>query len=104
MAGALLQRFVNKYIWETRSEGTFNLENPNQAINGFMVDQILGGGGPVSYNDALTLSAFYRAIIIKSGVLSSIPYKLYKKTANGRQEVKPSEHPVAAMFAKKVNP
>jgi HK97 family phage portal protein len=104
MAGALLQRFINKYVWETRSEGTFNLENPNQAINGFMVDQILGGGGPVSYNDALTLSAFYRAIIIKSGVISSIPYKLYKKTANGRQEVKPSEHPVAAMFAKKVNP
>lgn len=100
----MLQRFFNKYVWETRSGGTFNLENPNQAINGFLVDQILGGGGPVSYDASLTLSAFYRAIIIKSGVLSSIPFKLYQKTDNGRKEIKPSEHPVAAMFARKVNP
>jgi HK97 family phage portal protein len=97
---ATLQRFWNKYVWESRS---VNLENPQTPIGGWVLDQVLGGGGPVSYDASLTLSAFYRAVVIKSGVLSTLPYKLYKKTATGRVEVKASEHPVARMFSKKVN-
>ena len=57
----------------------------------------------MSFDSSLTLSAFYRAVTIKSGVLSSLPYKLYKKTSTGRVEIRPSEHPVARMFSKKVN-
>jgi len=99
---AVFQDFFNRYVWDTRSGGV-NLENPRVPINGFTLDQVLGGGGPVSYDASLTLSAFYRAVVIKSGVLSSLPYKLYKKTPTGRVEVRPSEHPVARMFSKRVN-
>jgi len=97
---AAFQDFFNKWIWETRS---VNLENPQAPISGWTLDQVLGGGGPVSYDASLTLSAFYRAVVIKSGVLSSLPFKLYKKTPTGRVEVKPSEHPVARMFSSRVN-
>lgn len=97
---AAFQDFFNKWVWETRG---VNLENPHVHINGFTLDQVLGGGGPVSYDASLTLSAFYRAIVIKSGVLSSLPFKLYRKTASGREEVKASEHPLAAMFSGRVN-
>jgi HK97 family phage portal protein len=97
---ARFQEWFNTYIWETKS---VNLENPRAPINGFTVGEMFGGGGPISYNASLTLSAFYRAEVIKSGILSTLPYKLYKKTPTGRIEVKPSEHPVARMFSKKVN-
>lgn len=97
---AVFQDFFNKYVWETRS---VSLENPQTPINGFTLSQVLGGSNPVSYDASLTLSAFYRAVVIKSGVLSTLPYKLYQKTSTGRVEVKPSEHPVAYMFSKKVN-
>ena len=95
---AVFQDFFNKYIWQTRS---VNLENPNTPINGFTLSQVLGGGGTVSYDASLTLSAFYRAIVIKSGVLSTLPFKLYRKTPSGRVEVK--DHPVSRMFSGKVN-
>jgi len=95
-----LQNWWYNNVWDTRA---VNLENPRVPINGFTLDQVLGGGGPVSYDASLTLSAFYRAVVIKSGVLSTLPYKLYRKTSTGRVEVKPSEHPVAYMFSKKVN-
>lgn len=98
---AAFQNFWNKWVWDTRSG--VNLENPHTPINGWTLDQVLGGGGPVSYDASLTISAFYRAVVIKSGVLSTLPYKLYRKTSTGRVEVKPSEHPVAYMFSKKVN-
>jgi HK97 family phage portal protein len=97
---ARFQEWFNRNIWETKS---VNLENPRAPINGFTLGEVLGGGGPVSYDSSLTLSAFYRAVVIKSGILSTLPYKLYKKTSTGRVEVKASDHPVARMFSKKVN-
>lgn len=98
--GARFQNWFQKNIWDNRN---FNLENPNTPINGFTVSQALGGGGPVDYDASLTLSAFYRAEVIKSGVLSTLPFPLYEKTATGRRKVLPSEHNVAYMFSKKVN-
>lgn len=97
---ARFQEWFYRNIWDSRG---VSLENPNTPINGFTLAETLGGGMPVSYDASLTLSAFYRAVVIKSGILSTLPYKLYKKTSTGRVEVKPSEHPVARMFSKKVN-
>lgn len=93
---------------ETRDAGKiYGFKTPQPKTPEWSLEQILGssfyGGREVSYESSLTLSAFYRAVSIKSGVLSSIPWKLYRKTSKGRQEVRPSEHPVAAMFARKVS-
>lgn len=116
---AKFQEFFNNYIWDTRKDAPAN-ELPEERDAGkiysfqtpapqppiWTLEQILGspsGGHAVSSETALTISAFYRAVSIKSGVLSSIPYKLYRKTSAGREEVRPSDHPVARMFTKKVN-
>lgn len=116
---AKFQEFFNNYIWDTRKDAPevglseerddgkiYSFQTPYPQTPIWTLEQILGspaGGQVVSFDTALTISAFYRAVSIKSGVLSSIPYKLYRKTSTGRQEVKPSEHPVARMFSKKVN-
>ena len=88
---AKLQQFWNKFIWNTE-ERYANLENPKIPINGFTLDQILGAnvsksGRSVSAQGALTISAIYRAVAIKAGILSSIPFKDYEKTDSGRKEI-----------------
>jgi len=45
----------------------------------------------------MTLSAVYRAVAIKAGFISSIPFKVYRKTTKGREEVK--DHPVSRMLS-----
>lgn len=107
MQQAGFQAWFNRHIWNFDSRsGTVNLENPKTPINGWTLDQALGGnvsssGRSVSYDASLTLSAVYRAVVIKSGLLSSLPFKLYKRTDKGREEVK--DHPLSKMFAGKVN-
>lgn len=116
---AKFQEFFNNYIWDTRKGGPvedfseernagkiYSFQTPYPQTPIWTLEQILGSpanGKAVSFDTALTISAFYRAVTIKSGVLSSIPYKLYRKTKTGREEVRPSDHPVARMFSKKVN-
>lgn len=105
--GAILQNFVNKYIWETGSERAVNLENPKAPISGWLLDQILGGnvsknGRSVSAEGALTLSAFYRATAIKSGIISSLPFQPFRKTSSGRQLA--TDHPSYELLTKRPNP
>lgn len=109
MAAAKFQDWFYRNIWnpsESRNQ-IFSFQTPQPQTPQWSLEQILGanvsGGQVVNFETALTLSAFYRAVVIKSGVLSSIPYKLYKKTDKGRIEIKPSEHPIARMFSRKVN-
>lgn len=105
--GARFQNWLNRNIWDfsEKRSGTISLENPQHTLNGFTLDQIFGGntsltGKSVSFDNSLTLSAYYRALAIKSGVLSSLPVKVYKKTDKGRIELKPSDHPVAKLLRK----
>lgn len=92
MADAVFQRLVNKYIWNT--EKRFNLENPNQVIDGFTVGEILGGGHraksgiTVGPENSLTLSAVYRCVAILSGIISYLPKKVYRPIDTGREEAK----------------
>lgn len=93
---------------DTRDAGkVYGFKTPQPKTPEWSLEQILGssyhGGREVSYESSLTLSAFYRAVSIKSGVLSSIPWKLYRKTSKGREEVRPSDHPVARMLSRKVS-
>lgn len=106
--GAILQDWINRTIWNFSPERAVNLENPKQTISGWSIDEVLGGntstsGQSISYDNALTISAVWRASSIRSGLISSLPFKVYRKTDSGRVEVKPSEHPVAKLFARKPN-
>ncbi len=84
------QSIWKKYVWNTEERGV-NLENPKIPISGWTLDQILGTntsstGRSISANGAMTLSAVYRAVAIKAGFISSMPFKVYRKTAIGREE------------------
>lgn len=100
---ALFQEFFNKYIWETRA---VNLENPKTPLNGFTLDQVLGGnisgtGRSISENSALTLSAVYRAVAIKSGFISSLPFQVFVKTERGREVA--DNHPLTKLLSRTPN-
>jgi len=105
-ADALIQRIFNKYVWNT--EKRFNLENPNQVIDGFTVGEILGGGNRsksgivVTPDKALTISAVYRCIAILSGIISYLPKKVYNDTENGREEAK--DHSTYRLFKRRMHP
>lgn len=119
--GAKFQEIFNKWIWDTSSGGrgpvhedfseerdagkiySFQTQTPQPPI--WTLEQILGSssknGQVISFDTALTISAYYRALTIKSGILSSMPYKLYRKTKTGREEVR--GYPAADIFIGKTN-
>lgn len=73
MKEALLQRLVNNLFWNFRSG--VNLEDPRKAIDGFTVGELFGGspsksGKSVNADNALTISAAWRAIQILGGAVS----------------------------------
>ncbi len=87
---ATLQRLFNKYIWELPDKRAVNLENPKTPISGWTLDQVLGGnvsksGRSVSAQGALTISAIYRAVAIKAGFISSLPFQVFERTEGGRK-------------------
>lgn len=99
-----LQKWFYENIWAPE-ERAVNLESPKTPINGWTLDQALGGnisgsGRSVSYNSSLTLSAVYRCVAIKSGFISSIPFQVYMKTDKGRVL---ADHPVAYLMSRKPN-
>lgn len=56
------------------------------------LSMLLGGnktasGANVTSETALTLSAVYNAVHIKSGIIAALPLKKYRKTENGREEI-----------------
>lgn len=100
------ERWFNDTIWNTnREERGVNLEDPRQIISGYSLDQILGGytshsGRSISAAGALTLSAVYRAVAIKSGFISSLPFQVFQKTDKGRVL---SNHPTSRLLSRKPN-
>lgn len=99
-----LQKWFYENIWAPE-ERAVNLESPKTPINGWTLDQALGGnisgsGRSVSYNSSLTLSAVYRCVAIKAGFISSIPFQVYMKTDKGRVL---ADHPVAYLMSRKPN-
>jgi len=105
----LVQRFWNKYVWETRGSGeTVNLENPNVPLNGFTIAEVLGGGRPstagviVTPENSLQLSAVWRCISILAGIISSLPVQVFAETSTGRELAK--KHPTYKLFSRRPNP
>lgn len=105
MEQGLVQKFFNKFVWNTEQRYV-NLENPKVPINGWTLDQALGGnisgtGRSISTNAALTLSAVYRAVAIKAGFISSLPFQVFRKTDTGR--VLDNTHPASYLLSRKPN-
>lgn len=101
---ALLQRFVNNFLWSFRSG--VNLEDPRKPIDGYTVGELFGGtpsksGKSVNSDNALTISAAWRALQVLGGAASSIPSKPFKKSDNGRESLK--NHPTVNIFTNRVN-
>jgi HK97 family phage portal protein len=109
---AFLQRFVNNFIWNSRTEqraDTVNLENPNVPLDGFTLSQVLSGNRPstsgvlVSPEAALKLSAVWRCLNILSGVISSFPCRPYYEDEKGARVIA-KDHATYKLFHKRPNP
>ena len=103
MAGKF-QEWFNRTIWDTERRAV-NLENPKQVISGWALDQLLGGnvsksGRTVSVHGALTLSAVYRAVAIKRGFISSLPFQVFERTSTGRVQ---SDHWASYLLSRRPN-
>jgi HK97 family phage portal protein len=66
------------------------------------LDVALGGnasssGRTISESGAMSLSAVYRAVGIKAGFISSLPFKVYQKTDKGRIEA--TNHPASRILS-----
>lgn len=105
MKEALLQRLINNYIWSFRSG--VNLEDPRKVIDGYTVGELFGGtpsksGKSVNADNALTISAAWRAIQVLGGAGASIPCRPLKKTNDGDKEPL-TNHPTVNCFTNRVN-
>lgn len=99
------QQLWNKFVWNTE-ERYVNLENPKVPLSGWLLDQVLGGnisgtGRSISQQSALTISAIYRAVEIKKGFISSLPFQVFRKTSKGRELA--LDHPVNYLLSRKPN-
>lgn len=105
--GAKFQNWINKNVWEINppQQRGVSLENKDAILSGWRLDQILGGnvsgsGRSISSEGALTLSAVYRAVSIKAGFISAMPFQVFKKVDNGRIL---ADHPAARLLNSKPN-
>ena len=95
---AKLQDFFNKYIWNTEKRyGNVRFDNPDRY---FWNTPRSKSGNVIDEHGLLTISAIYRAVAIKSGFLSSLPFQVFEKTPTGRKK---SDHPAAKLLSKAPN-
>jgi len=89
---AFLQRFVESVVWN------FNLEDPNQKIDGKAIAEIFGGsqsqsGESVSEEKALNFSAVWAANRAIADPISYLPVNIYKRESDGTRTLQPfDEH------------
>ena len=98
MAGKL-QELFNKFIWDTEKRYG-GVVYPNTFDPVFWGNKT-SSGRTVSTDSALTLSAVYRAVNIKAGFISSLPFQVFRKTSKGRELV--TDHPVSYLLSRKPN-
>lgn len=86
-----------------RVEPTFaaaSPENPSTSLSNpadWLVDWMNGGSSDVvNERTAMACSAVYRSVAICAGLVAELPLKIYRRTADGREEA--HNHPLADMF------
>jgi len=86
---AIFQDWFQKFIWaESRASG---LKSINQRLQDWEVEMFSGAkstssGKRVTTDNALNFSAVWACTRILSGVISSLPFKIYEKMPDGRRE------------------
>jgi len=106
MSKGRFQAWFDKNVWNT--ERRFNLEDPNQVIDGFTVGEILGGqqrsksGATITPDSALSISAVYRCVAILSGIISYLPKKVYRDENGARVEA--TDHTSYQLFKRRMHP
>ena len=89
---AIFQDWFQQYIWgETSEARASGLKSISDRLQDWEL-QSLGGstksasGKLVTVDNALNFSAVWACTRILSGVISSLPFKIYERTPNGRSE------------------
>lgn len=103
MAKAVLQKFWNWLVYNPDASRDFNLEDPNQKIDGKAVSELFGGHPTytnitVSEDNALKFSAVWAANRIITDPISYMGVKVYQKQGLNRME-RP-DHPVNKLFTR----
>lgn len=76
---------------------TTNLADPASWLTDWTSGGMSGSfGPPVSERTAMTVSAVYRSVSILSGLIASLPLKVYKRSKDGREDA--SNHRLQPMF------
>ena len=89
---AIFQDWFQQYIWgETSESRASGLKSISQRLEEWEVNMLGGGttsksGQRVTIDNALNFSAVWACTRILSGVISSLPFKIYERTNSGRAE------------------
>jgi HK97 family phage portal protein len=78
---ALLQGFINRYIWNV------NIENPSVPLSDYFKADSTKSGEHVDYDTALKFSAVWACGRALANPISYLPIRLYRRTADGRERV-----------------
>lgn len=99
MAGKF-QEFFNRYVWDTEKRYG-NVSVPSSiSMHELFGTNTSKSGRAINASGALTISAVYRAVAIKAGFISSLPFQVFQKTDKGRIL---AAHPVADLLSKRPN-
>lgn len=96
-----LQSWWYRNIWNPNIEA----RNFNGTVGGWTFDELFGSksssGRTVGYDSSLTLSAVFRAMTLKGGILSFFPFQVFRK--EDKKRVLVSDHNVSKMFSGRIN-
>ena len=93
---AYFQNWFQRWIWNNGEKRGANVSDVNARIDRWLLSDVLGGGKTnsgktVTTDNALNFSAVWACTRILSGVISSLPFKIYERTPQGRRTAE--DHP-----------
>jgi HK97 family phage portal protein len=93
---AVFQNWFEKFIWDSSVKRSSGLKSVSQRLESWEAEMLGGGktsasGKLVTTDNALNFSAVWACTRILSGVISSLPFKIYERTPTGRRTAE--DHP-----------
>src|SRR5690348_9928177 len=91
------ERIEPTFLAASPENPSTNLADPASWLLNWASGGNPGSFGPhVSERSAMTQSAVYRCVALLSGIKASLPFKIYKRTPDGREEA--PDHPLAELL------